>query len=41
MSEEKELANAQLIPIIAQKLEVCDEDYLGECAKSIIAVSEK
>jgi hypothetical protein len=39
--EEKEVANAVIIPIIAQKIELVDEDYLGECSKSIKILAEK
>ena len=41
MSEERELGNVVIIPMIAQKIELVDEDYLGECAKSIKVLAEK
>ena len=40
-SEEREPANAVLIPIVAQKIELVDEDYLGECSKGVKGLAEK
>jgi hypothetical protein len=40
-SEDREPANAILIPIVAQKIELVDEDYLGECSKAIKGLGEK
>jgi hypothetical protein len=40
-SEERDPANALLIPIVAQKIELVDEDYLGECSKAIKGLAEK
>ena len=39
--EEKELANAFLIPIVAQKIDLFDEDYFVECSKAIKGIAEK
>ena len=41
MSDEKEQANTIIIPIIAQKLELMDEDYLGQCSKTFKLLVEK
>ena len=41
ISEDVEAGNGILIPIIAQKIELIDEDYLVECSKSIRTLVEK